>query len=171
MPTGGNKSLCYQIPALIFQGLTAFVSSLISLMKDQVEQLTEVGVSAVLPNSSLSRKECSENIQCIKKGSAKLLYLAPESLSRLSILSLLKWLRVDCLTIDGAHCISEWGHDFRPEYRKIALGREMFPAGICVALTATAAPLVQEDICASGVACQRASFPNHTPPSHRGRSL
>ncbi len=147
MPTGGGKSLCYQIPALIFEGLTVVVSPLISLMKDQVEQLVELGVSAVLLNSSLTQEEYSRNRNRIKNREAKLLYVAPETLLKPDILSLLTSIPVDCLTIDEAHCISEWGHDFRPEYRQIAGVRNRFPGAVCMALTATATPRVREDIC------------------------
>lgn len=146
MPTGGGKSLCYQIPALIFDGLTVVVSPLISLMKDQVEQLIENGVGAVFLNSSLSFEEYQRNVEQIKRNEIKLLYLAPEGLLTSRILSLLSSLQVDCLTIDEAHCISEWGHDFRPEYRQLVEVRARFPSAVCMALTATATPRVQRDI-------------------------
>ncbi len=146
MPTGGGKSLCYQIPALIFEGLTIVVSPLISLMKDQVEQLTELGVSALFLNSSLSGEEYSRNVELLKKKEVKLLYLAPETLLTQRTLSLLSSLQIDCMAIDEAHCISEWGHDFRPEYRKLAGVRTHFPSATCIALTATATLRVREDI-------------------------
>lgn len=146
MPTGGGKSLCYQLPALILKGMTIVVSPLISLMKDQVEQLHEIGLPAVFLNSSLSRKEYSNNILRIKQGKVKLLYLAPETLFLTNTLNLLNSVKVDCLTIDEAHCISEWGHDFRPEYRQLVQIRKKFPEAVCMALTATATPRVQQDI-------------------------
>jgi ATP-dependent DNA helicase RecQ len=146
MPTGGGKSICYQIPGLIFEGLTIVISPLISLMKDQVEQLTQTGVGAVFLNSSLSPAQYRTNVRRIKQGSVKLLYLAPEALLKANMLELLSSVRVDCLTIDEAHCISEWGHDFRPEYRQLIAARERYPQTPCVALTATATPRVREDI-------------------------
>ncbi|MGD8780881.1 MAG: DNA helicase RecQ [Ignavibacteria bacterium] len=146
MPTGGGKSLCYQIPALIFEGLTVVVSPLISLMKDQVEQLQELGVAAVYLNSSLTREKYQENIQLLLDGKIKLLYVAPETLFLERTIKLLLTLNVECITIDEAHCISEWGHDFRPEYRQIVGIRQHFPNAVCVAFTATATPRVQKDI-------------------------
>ena len=146
MPTGGGKSLCYQIPALIFKGLTVVVSPLISLMKDQVEQLAELDVPAIFLNSSLSNEEYNRNVERLMKNGVKLLYLAPEALLTPRMLSLLSSLRVDCLAIDEAHCISEWGHDFRPEYRQLVEVKSRFPSATCIALTATATPRVQEDI-------------------------
>jgi ATP-dependent DNA helicase RecQ len=146
MPTGGGKSICYQIPALIFNGLTIVISPLISLMKDQVEQLDEYGVPALFLNSTLTPEQYSENVRKLKAGEAKLLYLAPETLMMESTRNLLSQLTVDCFTIDEAHCISEWGHDFRPEYRQLAEVRKDFPDAVCLALTATATPRVRDDI-------------------------
>ncbi len=146
MPTGGGKSLCYQIPALLLKGLTVVVSPLISLMKDQVEQLREVGVKAIFLNSSLPRDLYQRNVDKIKRGEIKLLYVAPETLMMSRTLELLHSIEVNSLTIDEAHCISEWGHDFRPEYRRLIQVRELFPEAVCMALTATATPRVQKDI-------------------------
>jgi ATP-dependent DNA helicase RecQ len=146
MPTGGGKSLCYQIPAMLLEGLTVVVSPLISLMKDQVEQLRAYGVPALFLNSSLPPQEYQENMDYVKRGEVKLLYVAPETLLTPRILSLLSGLKVALLTIDEAHCISEWGHDFRPEYRQLVEVRKRFPDAVCLALTATATARVRQDI-------------------------
>jgi len=146
MPTGGGKSLCYQIPSLMLDGLTVVISPLIALMKDQVEQLRAYGVHAVFLNSSLSAQEYQENMEYVQRGEVKLLYVAPETLLTPRIITLLSGLKVACLTIDEAHCISEWGHDFRPEYRQIIEVRKRFPDAVCLALTATATTRVRQDI-------------------------
>jgi len=146
MPTGGGKSLCYQIPALVLEGLTIVVSPLISLMEDQVKQLEALGVAALMLNSSLSANEYQDNLQRIRQKQVSLLYLAPETLLMERTLSLLASQKVSCFTIDEAHCISEWGHDFRPEYRQLMDLRKRFPEAVCLALTATATQRVQEDI-------------------------
>ena len=149
MPTGGGKSICYQIPAMIFNRLTVVVSPLISLMKDQVEQLAELGVSAVCLNSSISQEEYGKNIGLIKQGNTNLLYVAPETLLKPGILDLLSSAGVSCLAIDEAHCISEWGHDFRPEYRQLSSVRSYLSDAVCIALTATATSRVRQDIISS----------------------
>lgn len=146
MPTGGGKSICYQIPALMFDGLTIVVSPLISLMKDQVEQLEQYGVPALFLNSTLTQEQYAANIARLKNREIKLLYLAPETLMMESTRRMLADLEIDCFTIDEAHCISEWGHDFRPEYRQLASVRKDFPNAVCLALTATATPRVRDDI-------------------------
>lgn len=147
MPTGGGKSLCYQIPALINSGLTIVVSPLIALMQDQVSALQATGIPAVFLSSSLDTDIYLQTVQEIKKGKIKLLYLSPEALSRKEkILYLLENIKVECITIDEAHCISEWGHDFRPDYRNLAEVRDLFPNASCLALTATATDRVRADI-------------------------
>jgi ATP-dependent DNA helicase RecQ len=146
MPTGGGKSLCFQIPALLFDGLTVVVSPLISLMNDQIQQLRQNGVAAALLNSTLEADAYRHNVALIKSGRAKLLYVAPESLLKPGLLELLSSLRVDCLAVDEVHCVSEWGHDFRPEYRRLAQVRAHVGARVCLGLTATATPQVRRDI-------------------------
>lgn len=147
MPTGGGKSLCYQIPALLQDGITIVVSPLIALMHDQVSALQNTGVEAVFLSSSQNWDTYFQSVASIKNGKAKLLYLSPEALSRTEkIQQLLTGINVNCITIDEAHCISEWGHDFRPDYRCIAEVRKLFPDATCLALTATATEAVKEDI-------------------------
>ena len=146
MPTGSGKSLCYQIPALLFDGVTLVVSPLISLMQDQVDQLTALGIPAAVLNSSLTPDAYRENVARLARHEIKLLYLAPETLLMPRTLTLLAAQQIDCFVIDEAHCISEWGHDFRPEYRQLIEGRKHFPRAVCIALTATATPRVQQDI-------------------------
>ncbi|MBU3931517.1 MAG: DNA helicase RecQ [Pseudomonadota bacterium] len=146
MPTGGGKSLCYQIPALLFNGLTLVVSPLISLMKDQVDQLRECGVPAIFLNSTVTAAQYRSHVERLNRNAVKLLYVAPETLLMPHTLELLSPLPVDGIAIDEAHCISDWGHDFRPEYRQLAAVRAVFPAAACMALTATATSRVREDI-------------------------
>lgn len=149
MPTGGGKSLCYQIPALMLPGLTLVVSPLISLMKDQVDALRVNGIAAVYLNSSMAPDEQSQVIQSLRNQEIKLLYVAPERLigSENRFLTFLKELNVSLLAIDEAHCISQWGHDFRPEYSMLSEVRQTLGVPT-IALTATADPLTQKDILA-----------------------
>jgi len=149
MPTGGGKSLCYQLPALLFDGLTVVVSPLIALMQDQVDQLREMGAPAAFLNSTLDYTSYVATMHSVRQGAVKLLYTSPETLLRPETLVMLDQCRVDCLTIDEAHCISSWGHDFRPEYRQLLPVRRRYPAAVCLALTATATPRVQQDITAT----------------------
>jgi ATP-dependent DNA helicase RecQ len=146
MPTGSGKSLCFQLPALLWPGLTVVVSPLISLMQDQVVQLRQAGVPAVTLNSALPFPVYHQVVSDIRAGRAKLLYVAPETLLRSDILQLLGEITVSCLTIDEAHCISEWGHDFRPEYRQLIQARQRMPQAVCMAVTATATEQVRDDI-------------------------
>jgi ATP-dependent DNA helicase RecQ len=147
MPTGGGKSLCYQLPALLFDGLTVVVSPLIALMQDQVHQLRELAVPCAFLNSTLAHHEYVAITKRIRHGGVKILYVAPETLLRPETLLLLEQSRLSCLAVDEAHCISEWGHDFRPEYRHLREVRRRFLQAVCVALTATATVRVREDIC------------------------
>jgi ATP-dependent DNA helicase RecQ len=146
MPTGGGKSLCYQIPALMLPGLTVVVSPLIALMKDQVEQIRAAGVPAVFLNSTLDYDAYRENMDAVRAGEVRLLYVAPETLLTPRLFALLDAVQVSLLTIDEAHCISEWGHDFRPEYRQLVDVRKRYPKAVCLALTATATTRVRADI-------------------------
>ncbi|MBR5063099.1 MAG: DEAD/DEAH box helicase, partial [Bacteroidales bacterium] len=150
MPTGGGKSLCYQLPALVMDGTAIVISPLIALMKNQVDAIRgfesgEDGIAHFL-NSSLSRAQVAEVREDLLNGVTKLLYVAPESLTKEENINLLKEIRISFYAVDEAHCISEWGHDFRPEYRKIrSIIEEIQPAPV-IALTATATPKVQSDI-------------------------
>lgn len=146
LPTGGGKSICYQVPALVREGLTVVVSPLISLMKDQVETLRRKNIGAAFINSTLSAAETAECLSGVANGSIWLLYLAPERLGSERMLERLRNAGVSLLAIDEAHCISEWGHDFRPSYRQIGAIREALDNPQTVALTATATPDVRHDI-------------------------
>lgn len=146
MPTGGGKSLCYQIPAVLFDGLTIVISPLISLMQDQVRQLDELNIPACFLNSTLSTQEYQANVRRITTGQVKLVFLAPETALQQAVLNILQGVEVSCIAIDEAHCISEWGHEFRPEYRQLHTLIERFEKAVCLALTATATPRVREDI-------------------------
>jgi ATP-dependent DNA helicase RecQ len=146
MPTGGGKSLCFQLPALLRDGLTIVVSPLISLMKDQVDALQTSGVAATFLNSALDANEARTRWRGLHRGEHRLLYVAPERLMVESFLEKARQWNVSLIAIDEAHCISEWGHDFRPEYRELAKLREHFPNTPIMALTATATERVRKDI-------------------------
>ncbi|MBX3748472.1 MAG: DNA helicase RecQ [Opitutaceae bacterium] len=146
LPTGGGKSLCFQLPALLRPGLTVVVSPLIALMKDQVDQLVASGVAATFLNSSLDADESRRRLRGLHQGAFKLLYVAPERLMLDGWQENLRSWKVACLAIDEAHCVSEWGHDFRPEYRQLARLRAALPDVPFMALTATATERVRADI-------------------------
>jgi ATP-dependent DNA helicase RecQ len=146
LPTGGGKSLCFQLPAMTVEGLTVVVSPLIALMKDQVDALQAGGVPATFLNSSLAAGEARARLRGLHNGEYRLLYAAPERLMLSGALSDLKRWNVKLLAVDEAHCISEWGHDFRPEYRQLAELRAAFPSVPVMALTATATERVRSDI-------------------------
>lgn len=146
MPTGSGKSLCYQLPALASTGLTLVVSPLIALMKDQVDALRANGINAAFVNSTLSSDEIDSVIRDARDRKIKLLYVAPERLAMPAFREILRSLSVSLIAIDEAHCISEWGHDFRPDYRNLSLLRHIFPTVPWIALTATANVQVREDV-------------------------
>jgi ATP-dependent DNA helicase RecQ len=146
LPTGGGKSLCFQLPALIRPGLTVVVSPLIALMKDQVDALEASGVAATFLNSTLGADESRARLRGLHRGEFKLLYAAPERLMLEGWTENLRAWNVTCLAIDEAHCVSEWGHDFRPEYRQLAQLRAALPDIPVMALTATATTRVRSDI-------------------------
>jgi ATP-dependent DNA helicase RecQ len=146
LPTGGGKSLCFQLPALTRDGLTVVVSPLIALMKDQVDALQAAGMAATFLNSSLAAEESRKRLRGLHNGEYRLLYVAPERLMLSGFLEDLQRWNVQLVAVDEAHCISEWGHDFRPEYRQLAQLRKLFPQVPFMALTATATGRVREDI-------------------------
>ena len=149
MPTGGGKSLCYQLPALLMEGTAIVISPLIALMKNQVDAMRNYseddGIAHFL-NSSLSRESIAEVKEDVRSGNTKLLYVAPESLTKDENIEFLKTVKISFYAVDEAHCISEWGHDFRPEYRNIRPKINEIGERPVIALTATATPKVQHDI-------------------------
>jgi ATP-dependent DNA helicase RecQ len=148
-PTGAGKSLCYQLPALAFDGVTLVVSPLIALMKDQIDYLQQLGIAAARMDSSLRTDELHRTAEDLRSGKLRLLYVAPERFNNEGFLADLQQTRIALFAVDEAHCISEWGHNFRPEYLKLAQTARELGAERVLALTATATPTVVADICAS----------------------
>ena len=146
LPTGGGKSLCFQLPALVRDGMTVVISPLIALMKDQVDALKAAGIAATFVNSSLDASEVQARMRDVATGRYRLLYVAPERAMLPGFISAMKACNIGLIAIDEAHCISEWGHDFRPEYRQLAGLRSHFPGANVMALTATATERVRADI-------------------------
>jgi len=146
MPTGGGKSLCYQIPSILRKGTGIVISPLIALMQDQVTALGELGISSAFINSSLTANEYQSTVQQLLKGNLDLLYIAPERLTNRDFLNLLSQIEIALFAIDEAHCVSQWGHDFRPEYTKLDMLAKNYPDVPRIALTATADTATRQDI-------------------------
>ena len=146
--TGAGKSLCYQLPAVLLEGVTVVVSPLISLMKEQVGRLQQKGIAAASLNSSQSYGETKEITEAVISGKLRILFVSPEKVATKSFSALMQKARISLFAIDEAHCISTWGHQFRPEYRHLSVLKEKYPGTPIIALTATAVPEVRRDIIA-----------------------
>lgn len=146
MPTGMGKSMCYQVPALLMDGLTVVISPLISLMKDQVDQLRSLGIDASFVNSSLSKSERLRRYRDIEEGKYKILYVSPERFRKTDFVEIISKRKISLLAIDEAHCVSQWGNDFRPDYSRVGEFRKLIGNPVTMALTATATERVQDDI-------------------------
>lgn len=146
LPTGGGKSLCFQVPALVMDGICIVISPLIALMQDQVNNLQQRGIKALLLQGGMSYKEVLQTLDNCQYGDYKFLYLSPERLQQEVVQERIKLMKVSLIAVDEAHCISQWGHDFRPSYRLISGIRKLQPSATCIALTATATEKVQQDI-------------------------
>ena len=146
LPTGGGKSITFQVPAMMLDGLTLVITPLISLMKDQVDNLARIGIRAVALHSGLTRAEHRLGLDRCRLGKAKLLYLSPEKLQSKTFIEELQQMQVSLIVVDEAHCISQWGYDFRPSYLRIAALRRLFSDAPVLALTASATPEVADDI-------------------------